>query len=69
MDATLGSEPQCPGDGNEDKRVNAKDLADWYFFSVHDGGSSWYDFDHNGLTDKADLQLITSYLGTNCLKK
>ncbi len=69
MDATLGSEPSCPGDGNEDKRVNARDLADWYFFSIHDGGSSWYDFDHNGVTDKADLQFITTYLGTNCLKK
>jgi hypothetical protein len=69
MNATLASEPACPGDGNEDKRVNGKDIVDWFFFATHDGGSSWYDFDHNGVTNEADLKVIVSNFGKHCLKK
>jgi arylsulfatase A-like enzyme len=70
MNATLTSEPACQGDGNEDKRVNLKDVADWTFFHIHDGESSWYDFNHDGLTNNADLkQYILPNLGKNCLKK
>ncbi|HEX3471785.1 MAG TPA: sulfatase-like hydrolase/transferase [Silvibacterium sp.] len=70
MTATLMSEPSCKGDGNEDKKVNVKDIADWLFFNLHDGLSSWYDFNHDGKTDSADLkQYILPNLGTNCLKK
>ena len=32
MSATLTSEPSCTGDGNEDKKVNAKDVLDWFYF-------------------------------------
>jgi len=69
MNATLASEPACPGDGNEDKRVNVKDILDWFFFATHDGGSSWYDFNHDGLTNIEDLEVIISNFGKNCLKK
>jgi hypothetical protein len=69
MNATLGSEPPCPGDGNEDMRVNAEDFVDWFFFATHDGASSWYDFDHDGVTNQADLKVIASNFGKHCLKK
>jgi len=71
------SEVPCPGDGNEDKRVNGKDIRDWEFFSrqinplpLNASGapytSSWYDFNHDGYTDWSDLQVIREHFGTNC---
>ncbi|MFL6305394.1 MAG: sulfatase-like hydrolase/transferase [Candidatus Sulfotelmatobacter sp.] len=70
MTATLMSEPTCTGDGNEDKKVNGKDIVDWAFFNEHNGLSSWYDFNHDGLTNGDDLKkYILPNLGTNCLKK
>jgi hypothetical protein len=78
MNTTLASEPACPGDGNLDKMVNLADLTNWYYFStngvVPPGGgppntSSWYDFNLDGKTDQADLQIILQNFGTNCLKK
>ena len=70
MNATLASEPSCPGDGNEDKKVNGRDIVDWAFFNLHNGLSSWYDFNHDGLTNQDDLKnYILPNLGTNCLKK
>jgi arylsulfatase A-like enzyme len=69
MTTTLMSEPPCPGDGNEDKIVNSKDVADWSFFATHDGGSSWYDFNHDGVTNHDDLHIILKNFGKNCLKK
>ena len=70
MAATMMSEPACLGDGNEDKKVNGKDIVDWAFFNEHNGLSSWYDFNHDGLTNSDDLKMyILPNLGTNCLKK
>jgi hypothetical protein len=78
MNATLASEPACPGDGNLDKVVNLADLTNWFYFSTNgvppEGGgppntSSWYDFNLDGKTDQADLQIILQNFGTNCLKK
>jgi arylsulfatase A-like enzyme len=70
MSATLMSEPSCTGDGNEDKKVNGRDIVDWVFFNQHDGLSSWYDFNHDGYTNKDDLTMyILPNLGKNCLKK
>jgi hypothetical protein len=70
MTATLMSEPPCRGDGNEDKKVNAKDVANWAFFNEHNGLSSWYDFNHDGFTNRDDLKnYILPNLGRNCLKK
>jgi hypothetical protein len=77
MDTTLKSEPPCPGDGNEDKKVNQDDVKNWFFFATNgvpvEGGppntSSWYDFNHDGSTDGADLQIILSNFGTHCKNK
>jgi len=70
MNTTLMSEPTCIGDGNEDKKVNGRDIVDWAFFNQHDGLSSWYDFNHDGLTNGDDLKnYILPNLRTNCLKK
>jgi len=69
---TVSSEVPCKGDGNEDKKVNGKDIKDWEFFSslTNPGSpgysSSWYDFNHDGHTDMADLQVIREHFGTNC---
>jgi hypothetical protein len=71
--ATLASEPSCPGDGNEDKKVNQLDVKNWQRFSsvVNEngvlGGSSWYDFNLDGLTNGDDLLIIQQNLGANCL--
>jgi hypothetical protein len=70
MTATLMSEPSCTGDGNEDKKVNGRDIVDWAFFNEHNGLSSWYDFNHDGYTNVEDLKnYILPNLGTNCFKK
>jgi hypothetical protein len=70
MSATLMSEPPCAGDGNEDKKVNGKDIANWAYFNEHNGLSSWYDFNHDGVTNRDDLRkYILPNLGRNCLKK
>ena len=78
MNATLASEPACPGDGNEDKVVNGQDISNWKFFSTHGipvegqppNTSSWYDFNHDGKTDQQDLELyILPNLGTHCPPK
>jgi hypothetical protein len=77
MDATLKSEPPCPGDGNLDKVVNLADVTNWFYFSTNGvpvkGGppntSSWYDFNHDGNTDTADLKTIINNFGTHCKTK
>ncbi len=78
MNATLGSEPACPGDGNEDKVVNGQDIQAWRYFSTHGvpvegqppNTSSWYDFNHDGYTNQLDLNMyILPNLGSHCLKK
>jgi arylsulfatase A-like enzyme len=62
--ATLASEPACPGDGNRDKVVDRKDLAGVRRYA---GGPSWYDFNDDGMTDGADLAIVTANLGRQCL--
>jgi hypothetical protein len=77
LNATLSSEPPCPGDGNEDKVVNGQDILAWQFFSTHGvpvegqppNTSSWYDFTLDGSTNKQDLKIILENFGTHCLKK
>ena len=72
MKNILKSEVPCKGDGNEDKKVNGKDIKDWGFFASQTNpvsppySSSWYDFNHNGYTDPEDLKVIRDNLGTNC---
>jgi hypothetical protein len=68
------SEVPCPGDGNEDKEVNGKDILDWRVFAFQSNpmspgySSSWYDFNHDGQTDSSDLATIVSNLGKTCTK-
>ncbi len=78
MNATLASETPCPGDGNLDKVVNLADVTNWFYFSTNGvppvgGGppntSSWYDFNHDGSTDTADLKTIINNFGTHCKTK
>lgn len=57
----------CPGDGNRDFRVDQDDLDNWTELSGLNGGqSSWYDFDHDGLTDEVDRGIIESNMGRVC---
>jgi hypothetical protein len=64
LNAILASQAACPGDGNIDGVVNGLDRADWAFFAaLAKGQSSWYDFNLDGLTDSADLQIILNNLG------
>ncbi|MET0682815.1 MAG: hypothetical protein ABWZ29_05690 [Casimicrobiaceae bacterium] len=68
LTAILDSQPPCPGDGNIDGAVNGHDLADCNaLWTLAQGGSSWYDFNLDGLTDSTDLAVIQQYLGTKCM--
>jgi len=63
----LKSEPECPGDGNLDKRIDQLDLDD---LATFDGlGSSVYDLNLDGQTDDADTMLIRGNFGTRCAVK
>ncbi len=67
LDKLLGSNISCPGDGNLDLVVDNADVENWKRFSTANGGhSSWYDFNHDGLTDEADLAIIRQNLGKDC---
>jgi hypothetical protein len=79
MNATLASEPACPGDRNLDKVVNLADVTNWYYFSTNGvpsttpdtppNTSSWYDFNHDGSTDTKDLKTIIDNFGIHCKAK
>ena len=63
----LASKPGCPGDGNNDGRVDDTDLANFDALIASGWhGSSWYDFNHDGITDQADRDTIAANLGTVC---
>jgi len=63
----LNSRIACPGDGNLDLLVNDEDVQNWKRFSSANGGkSSWYDFNHDGLTNEADLAIIQQNMGKDC---
>lgn len=64
--ALIHSEPVCPGDGNGDLVVDHKDLRDYNRIRLGGGGSSVYDFDHNGVTNHQDEKVIRANLGTDC---
>jgi len=68
MQSVLSSEITCPGDGNQDLLVDEQDVENWQFFSGFTGeaASSWYDFNHDGLTNELDLEVIEDNLGTSC---
>ena len=66
----LGSEVECPGDGNGDGVVDRRDLR--YFNLFENKGSSWYDFNlpstngYDALTDQNDRNYIVQNLGRTC---
>ncbi len=65
------SEPDCPGDGNLDKRVDQTDVDNWQFFADKcaknpNQCSSVYDLNHDGVTDSADLLIIEANFGRRC---
>ncbi len=69
LQTTLASQTDCPGDGDLDQAVIGMDVQWWQYFStLNGGGSSWYDFDYDGLTDSADLAVVQQHMGTNCLQ-
>lgn len=63
MDDILASEVACPGDGNDDGRVDQTDLDNQAAIAVRWGKSSTYDFDYDGLTNDTDRSVIESHLG------
>ncbi len=66
IDALLASQIDCPGDGNDDGRVDQLDIDNYHAITAQWSGSSTYDFNHDGQTDAADLQTIMDNLGTVC---
>jgi len=70
MDKILASEPECPGDGNKDGVVDARDLENWRRIANGWGLSSVYDFFVggvlDGVTDNADETVIQNRLNTDC---
>jgi len=63
LEAILASQVACPGDGNGDGVVDAADLEEHARIAARWGGSSTYDFDHDGRTDDADRAVIEAHLG------
>lgn len=66
MDAVLSSQVSCPGDGNDDGRVDQMDIDNYHAITAVWSGSSTYDFNFDGRTDEDDLQIILDNLGAIC---
>ncbi|MCC5872748.1 MAG: sulfatase-like hydrolase/transferase [Gammaproteobacteria bacterium] len=56
----------CPGDGNLDGVVDARDLEEWERYATKGGGSSVYDLNLDGFTDALDEAIILANLGRDC---
>src|SRR5690606_38328267 len=63
LELLLASEKACPGDGNGDGVVDQEDIDNHSRLASQWGGSSLYDFNHDGLTDAQDLAIIQANLG------
>lgn len=69
LDQLLATATDCTGDGNDDLLVDQTDLDEWAYWADTDAGrglSSWYDLNHDGLTDAADRAIIESNMGAEC---
>jgi arylsulfatase A-like enzyme len=64
LDQLLNSEVSCPGDGNLDKRVNVTDRRG---VRRNRERSSVFDFDVNGITNRADMKIVEDNFGTVCV--
>ena len=63
LDLLLSSHKVCPGDGNGDGVVDQEDIDNYTQISAQWGGSSMYDFNHDGVTDAQDLAIIQANQG------
>jgi hypothetical protein len=69
MQQVIDSNVPCPGDGNFDGIVDAKDLADLsYWRGVTSSSSTWFDFNLDGITDDADVAIVEANFNTKCSK-
>ena len=66
LKAEFASEPPCPGDGNDDGAVNARDLQGYNSTVKTWTGSSVFDFNYDGITNQTDRNTITSNIPTVC---
>ena len=70
LESMLAAQPYCPGDGNKDGMVDAKDLEHWRKIAGEWGYSSDYDFfvdgKLDGLTNHVDETVIQNALNTRC---
>ena len=62
----FASEPECPGDGNDDGIVNSADLRQYTRITRNWSGSSVYDFNHDAVTDQSDRITILKNMGLVC---
>jgi Sulfatase len=65
LQAELGSEPVCYGDGNLDKLVNSEDSLGVFRYW---GQPSVFNFEENGVTGSQDLQWVWHNFGNDCLQ-
>lgn len=64
----MASQPDCPGDGNGDGKVDQRDVLNYHSIIASGWqGSSWYDVNFDGVTDAQDLAIIQAALGTVCV--
>jgi hypothetical protein len=67
LEAILGSQPACAGDGNGDLAVDVHDVIEFgNMRTLSRGRSSWYDIDLDGSIDAADLAIITDNIRRKC---
>lgn len=66
LKAEFASEPPCPGDGNDDGAVNARDLQGYNSTVKTWTRSSVFDFNYDGITNQTDRNTITSNIPTVC---
>ncbi len=66
LEAEFATEPPCPGDGNDDGAVNARDFRDYTSTVKTWTGSSVFDFNYDGVTNETDRNTITSNIPTVC---
>ena len=63
LELLLASHQACPGDGNSDGIVDQQDIDNYTRLTAEWSGSSTYDFNHDGVTDQADLAIIQANQG------
>ncbi|HEY6642184.1 sulfatase-like hydrolase/transferase [Povalibacter sp.] len=63
LNGLLASQIACPGDGDGNGVVDAKDVTNYTAINGSWGLSSAYDFNFDGVTDAQDLQIINDNIG------